>query len=72
VTASRQNPDGTWTPAQPIPYTDTIDWEIHGHGRQRHGFAYWHGRELAQVRPGRYFRLRLLLAHRRLTRAGAR
>jgi hypothetical protein len=69
MTAMQQNPDGSWTPAAPIPYTDTIDWEISGRGRNRHGRAYWHDRELAQVRPGRWFRLRLILTHRRLLRA---
>lgn len=31
----RQQADGTWVEAEPIPYTDTIDWEIYGKGRDR-------------------------------------
>lgn len=66
---SQQNSDGSWSPAVAIPYTDTIDWEVGGRGRQREGVAYWHDQELARVAPGRFFRVRLILAHRRLVRA---
>ena len=64
----QQNPDGSWTTAEPIGWADGIDWEITGRGRARHGIAYRHATPLAEVRPGRFFRLRLALAHRRLTR----
>lgn len=60
MSAQRQNPDGSWTEAQPIPWADTIDWEIRGRGRQREARAYWHEHELALVPPGRAFRLRML------------
>lgn len=65
----RQDPDGAWRPAEPIPYADGIDWEVHGTGRQRSAVAYWHDQELAHVRAGRFFRIRLVLAHRRLLKA---
>jgi hypothetical protein len=70
VSASSQRPDGSWGPATPIPFTDTIDWEVSGRTRRtRTARAYWHTTELATVPPGRFFRLRLVLAHRRLLRA---
>jgi hypothetical protein len=65
----QQQPDGSWVPVEPVPYTDTIDWEVGGRGRQRTAEAYWHDRLLARVPAGRFFRLRLALAHRRLVRA---
>jgi hypothetical protein len=67
----RQQADGTWAPAEPIPYTDGIDWEVYGKGRERRAIAYWHDKEVATVSPGPLFRLRLELAHRRAKRAQA-
>jgi hypothetical protein len=68
MAVSRQNADGTWSPAEPVGWFDTIDWEVTGRGRDRAGIAYWHATELARVRPGAFFGLRLRLAHRRLVR----
>ncbi|MEU1443070.1 hypothetical protein [Streptomyces mirabilis] len=28
----RQNPDGTWSPAEPLPLTDDFDIEVYGTG----------------------------------------
>jgi hypothetical protein len=35
MTTSRQNPDGTWTPAEPLPLTQDFDVEVHGTGPYR-------------------------------------
>lgn len=32
MTTSRQNPDGTWSPAAPSPLTQDFDAEVYGHG----------------------------------------
>ena len=32
---SRQNPDGTWSPAEPEPLTDDFDVEVYGTGPYR-------------------------------------
>ncbi|MFD7794353.1 hypothetical protein [Streptomyces sp. NPDC059759] len=32
MTTSQQNPDGTWSPAEPLPLTNDFDIEIYGHG----------------------------------------
>jgi hypothetical protein len=32
MNVSRQNPDGTWTPAEPEPLTDDFDIEVNGTG----------------------------------------
>jgi hypothetical protein len=70
VPVSQQRPDGSWGPAPTIPFTDTIDWEVSGSTpRTRTARAFWHAEELARVLPGRFFRVRLVLAHRRLLAA---
>jgi hypothetical protein len=28
----RQNPDGSWSPDEPLPLTDDFDVEVYGHG----------------------------------------
>jgi len=68
VTASQQNPDGSWGPAEPLPYAPGIDWEISGRGRGRVAVAYWKDQQLAVVPAGRLFGLRLRLCHRALRR----
>ncbi|WP_097982842.1 hypothetical protein [Streptomyces sp. f150] len=35
MATSQQNPDGTWTPAVPLPITPTLDFEVTGHGPYR-------------------------------------
>jgi hypothetical protein len=70
VPVSQQRPDGSWGPAPTIPFTDTIDWEVSGSTpRTRTARAFWHAEELARVLPGRFFRVRLVLARRRLLAA---
>ncbi|HWM95533.1 MAG TPA: hypothetical protein VNO54_00610 [Streptosporangiaceae bacterium] len=32
MTVSKQNPDGSWSPTQPVPLTDDFDVEVTGHG----------------------------------------
>jgi hypothetical protein len=32
MTDLQQNPDGTWSPAEPLPLTDDFDVEVYGHG----------------------------------------
>ncbi|WP_405883592.1 hypothetical protein OG747_36430 [Streptomyces sp. NBC_01384] len=32
MTVSQQNPDGSWSPAEPIPLTDDFDVEVTGTG----------------------------------------
>lgn len=32
MTVSQQNPDGSWSPAEPEPLTDDFDVEVTGHG----------------------------------------
>ncbi|MFC5802770.1 hypothetical protein [Streptomyces formicae] len=32
MTVSRQNPDGSWSPATPEPLTDDLDFEVTGSG----------------------------------------
>jgi hypothetical protein len=64
----QQRPDGSWGPAESLPWSDQIDWEVYGKGRERRAVAYWHATELARVDPGPWFGLRMRLASRRLAR----
>lgn len=64
----RQQADGSWAPAEPLPWDDRVDWEVYGRGRERRAVAYWRDQELGRVGTGAFFGLRLRLAHRRLTR----
>ena len=64
----QQQADGSWQAIESIPFTDTVDWEIYGKGKERRAVAYWHADKLAEVGPGKWFRLRLWFAHRRLMR----
>ena len=32
MTTSQQNPDGSWSPAEPLPLTDDFDVEVYGTG----------------------------------------
>jgi hypothetical protein len=69
VTTQQQRPDGSWGPAEPLPWFDQIDWEVHGKGRERRAVAYWHATELARVDPGSWFGLRMWRTRRRLARS---
>jgi hypothetical protein len=69
MSAQQQRPDGSWGPAEPLPWADQIDWEVSGKGRERRAVAYWHTTQLATVEPGPLFGLRLRWAARRLARS---
>lgn len=66
---SRQNPDGSWSPAEPIPWQPGIDWEVYGkRGEKQTAIAYDGPTELARVTGrGLAFRFRMWRANRRLT-----
>lgn len=40
----RQNPDGSWSPDQPIPLTDDFDVEVYGTGPYR--WEAWVGKDM--------------------------
>lgn len=70
---ARQNSDGTWTPAAPLPMTPTLDFEVTGHGPYR--WTAWYGtRQIdtgtARTRPG--LTIALHRARRKHTTEGAR
>lgn len=69
--ASQQNPDGSWTPVEPIGWQPGIDWEVYGkRGEQQTAIAYDGPREVARIiGRGLWFRARIARANRRLSRA---
>lgn len=46
---SQQNPDGSWSPSQPLPLTDDFDVEVYGTGPYR--WEAWVG--MTEVATGR-------------------
>lgn len=66
----RQNPDGTWSPAEPLPFAPGIDIELERFGRSSRWTAY-RGADI--VGSGRIrTRLGLVLARRSWRRLGFR
>ncbi|MFE4818570.1 hypothetical protein ACFRFU_19485 [Streptomyces sp. NPDC056704] len=49
MTVSQQNPDGSWSPAEPEPLTDDFDVEVYGTGPYR--WEAWVG--MTEVASGR-------------------
>lgn len=73
MTATRQNPDGSWSPDEPLPLTDDFDVEVTGHGPYE--WEAWAGMD--QVASGRArtrlgLQVALLRARRRHTRKAQR
>lgn len=48
MTTPQQNANGTWAPATPLPISDTLDFEVAGHGPYR--WDAWRGTQ--QVATG--------------------
>ncbi|QTD97015.1 hypothetical protein S1361_06600 [Streptomyces cyanogenus] len=65
---SRQNPDGTWSPAQPLPLTRDFDAEVYGTGPWT-WIAYRAGVEAASGRARTKFGLRVALLRARVRTA---
>lgn len=73
MTAQRQNPDGSWSPAEPLGWQPGIDWEVYRPSPTRarwEAVAYDEDVCVAAVRARTRFGLRLRIARaaRRLDR----
>ncbi len=70
MSASRQRDDGTWEPADPLPWQPGIDWEVYGkNGEQQTAVAYSGPTELARITGrGLLLRVQVWHTHRRLAR----
>ena len=68
MSVQKQNPDGSWSPAEPVPWQGgplSVDWEVtkvHDARRGRNGWlaeGYHHADHVADVRARTRFRLNL-------------